>query len=231
MSVDGLGQVRSGGPAHGASAPNFLLRGPVHRHQTASVQFETSRRTIIGSLLRGGMAAGIFAAALGVYVLVNERPPKLGAGVSRGELSAKQQDAAIAAPASVKSDMTEARTEAPSQKSVNGSARQDDPDAPRMVRTERFDGDPSVWVNVRQFVPLPPDQVPVLDIVPPAQPPTAAPAALDSPKDIGASHGKPARAQRHRRPRRRDADDGPRTSAGRQQESAHERLLLDVRPE
>ena len=192
MSIVRLVHARSGGAEHAASAPTFLLRGLLNRH-------EAHRAVLLG----GGVAAAVFAAALGAYVVLAERSPKLSADATQRELSDArvQEEAASSAPDSVKSDVTKTRTEASSQKSVSGSAAIDDPDAPRLVRTERFDGDPSVLANVRQFVPLPPDQVPVLDIVPPAQPPTAAPAALDSPKGIRAPHGKPARAQRHRRPR------------------------------
>jgi hypothetical protein len=172
MSTTTIGRVLSAGGEHAASAPGFLLRG-------------------------GGVIAVALAAGFGTYVLVADHLPEGSADASHEELSAAHEPNS-AAPGSLKPDSAPTLTKAAKQETVAASPREDRLDSPRLVPTERFDGDPSVWANVRKFLPWPADQVPVLDIVPPAQPPTAAPAALDSPKAIGVPHGKPTRADRHR---------------------------------
>ncbi len=203
MSITTLNRVRSAGDERAASAPGFLLRGPTHWYESV-VQLETIRCPSVGpsALLRGGGTMAVaLAAAFGAYVFVAKHLPKGSADANLEELSAAsavQHEPEPGSAASVEPDAIQTTTKAAKQESLAASPRETGLDTPRLVRTERFEGDPSVWANVRKFLPWPPDQVPVLDIVPPAQPPTAAPAALDSPKAIGVPHAKPTRAHRHR---------------------------------
>lgn len=204
MSIGSLDDVSFGAADRGSSAPSFLLRSSVHRREVESLQFETTRRPIVGSgaLLLGGSVAGlILVAALGAYLVVVDGPPKLSAAPTHSELAAARETHETAVPmsTSVKADSGEGRMEAPSQTSVSESAAQGDPDAPRMVRTERFEGDPSAWVGVRKFSPLPAEEVPVLEEAPTVQPPTTAPAVPDSRSGVGPLRNERARAQEPRR--------------------------------
>jgi hypothetical protein len=187
--------AHSAGAAGAASAPNFLLRGP--RHQTI-------RWPIVGSsalLLGGVMVAAVMGAALGAYLVFADDPaPSADATHIEPPLASVQHNPPVAAPPSVKSDAEQALTETLLEKSDISSPSEGDPHAPRVVRTEPFQPDPSVWTTVRKFLPLPPDQVPILDL-PPVQPPTAAPAVPDTPTGAGALHEESARAHPHHRHR------------------------------
>ncbi len=193
--------VHSAGAAVAASAPSFLLRGRRHQHEVKS-QFETIRWPIVGSsalLLGGVMVAAVLGAALGAYlVFADDPPPSADATHIEPPLASVQHNDPVAAPPSVKPGAEQALTESLLENSDIASPSEDDPHAPRVVRTERFQPDPSVWATVRKFLPLPPDQVPILDL-PPVQPPTAAPAAPDAPTGVGALHDEAARAHLHHR--------------------------------
>jgi hypothetical protein len=200
MSITALDHVGTTEDEQAISVPGFLLRGPIHRHEPGLVQFETTRPSVVGgALLTGaGVTAAVLAAAIGAYLFLTHEPTKRSADAKHEELSARfaQHEPDTAEPTSKESDTVQSPAEAAKEQSVAASARGSGVDGPRLVRTERFGGDPSVWASVRKFSPLPPDQVPVLDLAPPEQPPTAAPAAL--PKPHGAPHRKQARTPRHR---------------------------------
>ena len=234
MSIGSLDDVSFGGADRGSSAPSFLLRSSVHRHKVESLQFETTRRPVVGSgaLLLGSVAGLILVAALGAYQVV-DGPPKLSTAPNHSELLAARviHETAVPVSTSVKADSGEGRTEAPSQTSVSESAAQGDPDAPRMVRTERFEGDPSVWVGVRKFSPLPPEEVPVLEVAPTVQSPMTTPAVPDPPSGVGPLRNERARAQQPRRhhrgrthihvqPARMRADEGAPSDVGGTQMTA-----------
>ncbi len=191
--------ARSAGAAGAASVPSFLLRGPMHQHEIESL--EGSRWPIVGSsavLLGGGLLVAVFTAALGAYLAFAD-PPKPSTDAAHPELplASVQHDAAFAAQAPMNSDVGEAPTEAPVHEAIAAPVPEGDSHSPRMVRTERFEADPSVWADVRKFAPLPPDQVPILDVAPAAQSPIAASAVPDSPSRVSTSHREPARAHPH----------------------------------
>ncbi len=196
--------VRSAGAQGAASVPSFLLRGPMHQHEIESL--EASRWPIAGSsavLLGGGLLVAVFTAALGAYLAFADDPAKLSTDAAHPELrlASAQNDAASAAPTPMNSDVGEAPTEAPVHEAIAAPVPESDSHSTRMVRTERFEADPSVWADVRKFAPLPPDQVPILDVAPAAQSPIAAPAVPDSPSRVSTLHHEPARAHPHHRHR------------------------------
>ncbi len=196
--------ARSAGAAGAAFAlPSFLLRGPMHQHEIESL--EASRWPIVRSravLLGGGLVAAVLAAALAAYLVSADDPAKLSTEAAHPELplTSVQHEPAPAAPPSVKPDEEQALTETLLQKSDVASRSEGDPQARRVVRTEHFQPDPSVWANVRKFLPLPPDQVPILDVAA-VKSPTAAPAVPDAPRGVGTLHDKPERAHSHQRHR------------------------------
>ncbi len=199
--------VRAGAQG-AASVPSFLLRGPMHQHEIESLEFARMRWPIVGSsvvLLGGGVMAAILVVAFGAYLVFADDPPKLSTDAAHPELrlASVQNDAASAAQAPMNSDVGEAPTEAPVHEAIAAPGPEGDSHSPRMVRTERFEADPSVWADVRKFAPLPPDQVPILDVAPAAQSPIAAPAVPDSPSRVSTLHHEPARAHPHARHRAR----------------------------
>jgi hypothetical protein len=202
MSITTSGHVRSAGDERAASAPGFLLRGPLNRDEPELVQFEAIRRPSVGAgaLLRGGcVTAVVLAAAFAAYALVADHLPKRGSDAKNEEFLRAQQEPESASPASVEWDRAK-------QETVGALPREAALDAPRLVRTERFDGDPSVWAGVRKFSPLPPEEVPVLDSPSPEQLPAAAPAVADSGKHTGARHLEPTHAKRNRHGQRLTKD-------------------------
>jgi hypothetical protein len=195
--------VHSAGAAGAAFAPSFLLRGPMHQHQIESL--EASRRPIVRStavLLGSGLVAAVLAAALAAYLVSIDDPSKLSTDGRHPELplATVQHEAAPAASPSANPDEEQSLTETLLQKSDIASASEGEPSAPRVVRTEHFQPDPSVWANVRKFSPLPPDQVPILGGAT-VKSPTAAPAEPDAPRGVAAQHHNPERANSHQRHR------------------------------
>src|SRR3974390_1623814 len=129
--IGSLDDVSFGAADRGSSAPSFLLRSSVHRREVESLQFETTRRPIVGSgaLLLGGSVAGlILVAALGAYLVVVDGPPKVSTAPNHSELPAARVTHETAVPVSTSVKADSGRTEAPSQTSVSESAAQGDPD-------------------------------------------------------------------------------------------------------
>ncbi len=191
-------QARSAGAAGATSVPSFLLRGPMHQHEIESLEFARIRWPIAGSsavLLGGGVVAAILVVALGAYLVFANDPPRLSGDATHPEppLASVQHEVESSAPAPMNSDVGEASTEAPVHEAIAAPVPEGDLHSPRVVRTERFDADPSVWTDVRKFTPLPTEEVPILDVAPAAQSPIAAPAV----PDVGRVRHEPARAHRH----------------------------------
>jgi hypothetical protein len=189
MSTD----ARSAGAAGAAFAPSCLV-GPMHQSEIEPLV--TSRCSIVGSsaaLLGIAVGAALIAAALGIYLVFAEDLKLLSADATHPELplASVRHEAASAGP------VAQAPMETLLQKSDIESPSEGELHAPRVVRTERFEADPSVWANVRKFSPLPAEEVPILDVAPMAQSPMAAPPVLDAPRADDVLHHEPPRAHSH----------------------------------
>ncbi len=191
--------VHSAEAAGAASAAQFLLRSGMDQRKVEPQQFGTIRSPIFGSrglLLGGGATAAVFGAVLGAYLVFADDPSNNADAMHlEPPLARAQHDTAPAAPQSMKPVSEQLPKETLLQESDIPSRSEGDLDAPRVVRTEPFQPDPSVWANVRKFVPLPPEQVPILDNAP-VQLPANAPAVPDARRVIG-THHEPARAHAH----------------------------------
>jgi hypothetical protein len=176
----------------------------MHQHEIESLEFEKMRWPIAGSsavLLGGAVIAAVLVVALGTYLMFADDPPKLGDGTHLDPpLASVQHEVESAAPAPMNFDVGEAPTEASVHEAIAAPAPESDSHSPRVVRTERFESDPTVWASVRKFTPLPPDQVPILDFAP-VESPTAAPAVPDASSGVGALHHQSTRAPSHPRHR------------------------------
>jgi hypothetical protein len=195
--------VRSAGAQGAASVPSFLLRGPMHQHEIESLEFEKIRWPGASAVLLGGaVIAAVLVVALGTYLKFADDLSKLADGTHlEPPLVSVQNDAASAARAPMNSDVGEARTEAPVDEAIAAPVPEVDSHSPRVVRTERFEADPSVWADVRKFTALRPEEVPILDVAPAAQSPIASPAEPQSPSGVSTLHHEPARAHPHQRHR------------------------------
>jgi hypothetical protein len=134
-------------------------------------------------LIAGGVAGMIFGVASAAYLLVGEGLPQ--AGPVQRQALITHEDVTASVPASDIKPPDQGRREVPSE----APAANIDLHGPRSVPTESVAGDPSVWAGVREFVPLPPDEVPVLEEVPPIQAtPAPVPSSTISPAIPQRSH-------------------------------------------
>jgi hypothetical protein len=199
MSITTVGHAAD---EHATSVPSFLSRGPMHKDHARLATLGALDWPSVSALLLllvGGVSAAGAAAALSAFVLAADQPPKRGVTPAELPVASVQHEAGVAPAAEKNLDDARAPTDTPKQQMLDAKVQAGAHDT-RLVRTEIVHGDPTVWAGVHEFVPLSPDQVPI--VAPGAQPPTAASAALDSPKRIGARHGLPAGAKRHQKAQR-----------------------------